>query len=59
MKYSSEQLQSMAETCLHAKSISDPRYHVLVAMLAHQQRMSPIEVETRIFMMAKDGCRNP
>lgn len=53
MKYSKEQLQSMAKTALHAKSIGDERYFQLIMALCVSRGCHPIDVENYIKELAK------
>ena len=53
MKYTTEQLQAMAETALQARESGDGRYKVLVAALALRFGIPVPEVELRIVALAQ------
>ncbi|VVE28653.1 hypothetical protein PPN31114_03535 [Pandoraea pneumonica] len=57
MKYTREQLRSMARTALQARAESDERYLQLVVQLSMQLDMPTDEVEQRIVMLAHDDAK--
>lgn len=52
MKYTSEQLKTMALEALEAKHNRDPRYFQLVMTISMVAGMQPSEVEARIMELA-------
>lgn len=53
MKYTTEQLQAMAETALQARANGDVRYGVLVTTLSARFGLPVPDVELRIVALAQ------
>lgn len=51
-KYTSEQLNVMANHCLEARDAGDDRYLILVLTLAQRTGLHPTEVEQKIVELA-------